>query len=89
MPVAALERWPREEVEIAIDVLHVDGEVHQRPAAVDQHRDSRDGQVYNVLDRHDGREPSNLGDRRPVGVRGRPRLSNRRSEIALVIDVTT
>ena len=53
----AVELVAGEGVEIAIEVLHVDREMHRALRAVDQHGDAavmRD--AHHLLDRHDGAE---------------------------------
>ena len=65
-----------EGIEVAIEVLHVDREMHRALAAVDQHGDAagmRDPD--HLLDRHDGAEHvRHVGDGDHLGARGEQRL---------------
>jgi hypothetical protein len=77
-----------EDVEIAVDVLHVDVEMHRGLAAVDQHRNAaRMRELHHLLDRHDGAERiRHLRDRDQLGARRQQLLEFVDQEIAFVVD---
>ena len=77
-----------EDVEVAVDVLHVDRQMNRGLAAVDQHRNAAGvRELHHVLDRHDGAERvRHLRDRDQPGAIGQQLLEFVDQEIAFVID---
>ena len=77
-----------EDVEIAVDVAHVDGQMHRRLAAVDQHRNAaRMRKLHHLLDRNDGAEHvRHVGDRDQLRARTEQLLELVDQEVALVVD---
>ena len=77
-----------EDVEVAADVLHVDGQMHGGLAAVEQHRNAMGvGDLHDLLHRHDGAERiRHVGDRYDLGARRDQLLELVEQEIAIIVD---
>ena len=77
-----------EHIEIAVDIAHVDVEMHGALRAVDQHRDAAGvRQLHHVLHRHLGAERiRHLGDRHHLGARPEQLLELLDEEIAVLVD---
>ena len=88
MPDRSVGLVAGEDVEIGIEVLDVDGQMHRRLAAIDQHRDAPGmGDADDLLHRHDGAERiRHLGDGDDPGARAQKLLEFLDEEIAVIVD---
>ncbi len=88
MPVGPIELVAGEGVEVAIEVLHVDREMHRALGAIDQHRDAAVmGHAHHLLDGDDGAEHvRHLGDGHHLGAGAEQRLEFVEGKLAGIRD---